>query len=111
MTDTFRVAFDCVQNAGRAQTSTAFAERAVAECGLEDFVPRTVTDAGLNACDLVATRGCSTPELGADVESRGWALADRDGQDAGVVREIREQIRERVADVFDDVEARLEPAA
>jgi hypothetical protein len=62
--------------------STAFAERAVAERGLEGFVARTVTDAELNACDLVATRGCPTPELGADVEIRDWALADPDGQDA-----------------------------
>ncbi|MFC7019791.1 MULTISPECIES: low molecular weight phosphatase family protein [Haloarcula] len=143
MTETFRVAFVCVQNAGRSQMSTAFAEREVAERGLEDRVevvtggthpadhvhgevvetmreldidlsdrvPRTVTDEELNACDLVATMGCSTLELDADVEIRDWALADPDGQDAETVREIREEIRERVADVFDDIEARLETAA
>ena len=39
MTDTpVRVAFVCVQNAGRSQMSTAFAERERAERGLEDVV-------------------------------------------------------------------------
>jgi arsenate reductase len=36
--DSFRVAFMCVQNAGRSQMSTAFAERERAERGLEDSV-------------------------------------------------------------------------
>jgi protein-tyrosine-phosphatase len=107
VTDTFRVAFVCVQNAGRSQMSTAVAEREVAERGLEDHVSRTVTDEERNACDPVATMGCSTLELDADVEIRDWALADPDGQDAGTAREISE----RVADVFDDIEARLEPVA
>src|SRR6056297_4234026 len=38
MTAHFRVAFVCVQNAGRSQMSTAFAEREVAERGLSDHV-------------------------------------------------------------------------
>ena len=36
--DVIRVAFVCVQNAGRSQTSTAFAERERAERGLEEAV-------------------------------------------------------------------------
>ena len=143
MTDTFRVAFVCVQNAGRSQMSTAFAEREVAERGLEDSVevvtggthpadhvheavvdsmreldidladrvPREVTDEELNECDLVATMGCSTLELDADVEVRDWALEDPDGQDADAVREIREEIRGLVAEIFDDIEARLDAPA
>ena len=38
MSDPVRVAFVCVQNAGRSQMSTAFAERERAERGLDDSV-------------------------------------------------------------------------
>ena len=142
MTDSVRVAFVCVQNAGRSQMSTAFAEQEVEERGLSDHVeivtggtdpadhvhdevveimrelsidladrtPREVTDAELEACDLVVTMGCSTLSLSTDVEVRDWALADPDGQDLDAVREIRDDISERVSDVFDDLEARLEAA-
>ncbi len=140
MTDQFRVAFVCVQNAGRSQMSTAFAEQEVAERGLGDHVevvtggtdpadhvhdevveimreldidlsdrtPRSVSDEELSACDLVVTMGCSTLDL--DVEVRDWALSDPDGQDLDAVREIRDDIRDRVSDVFDDIEAQLETA-
>jgi len=139
---TFRVAFVCVQNAGRSQMSTAFAERERAERGLGDAVeivtggtdpadhvhpevvdvmteldvdlsdrtPREVSNAELAACDLVVTMGCSTLALEADVEIRDWALADPDGGDLDEVRAIRDDISERVAAVFDDIEARLETA-
>ena len=142
MTDQFRVAFVCVQNAGRSQMSTAFAEREVADRGLDDHVdivtggtdpadhvheevveimreldidlsnrtPREVSTEELEACDLVVTMGCSTLSLDADVEVRDWALPDPDGEDHDAVREIRDDIRDRVAGVFDDVEARLESA-
>jgi len=142
MADNVRVAFVCVQNAGRSQMSTAFAEREVAERGLSDHVeivtggtdpadhvheevveimreldidladrtPREVSTEELEACDLVVTMGCSTLSLDADVEVRDWALDDPDGQDVDAVREIRDDISERVSDVFDDLEARLEAA-
>ena len=38
MTAPIRVAFVCVQNAGRSQMATAFAEREIAARGLEDHV-------------------------------------------------------------------------
>ncbi|GGO00213.1 MULTISPECIES: low molecular weight phosphatase family protein [Haloarcula] len=139
---TYRVAFVCVQNAGRSQMSTAFAEREVEKRGLDDHVevvtggthpadhvhpevvesmreldidlaertPREVSTEELEACDLVVTMGCSTLSLDADVEVRDWALDDPDGQDAEAVRAIRDDIQTRVADVFDDIEARLETA-
>lgn len=142
MTDQFRVAFVCVQNAGRSQMSTAFAEQEVTARGLGDHVevitggtdpadhvhpevveimreldvdlsdrtPREVSTDELEACDLVVTMGCSTLDLDTDVEVRDWALTDPDGQDLDAVREIRDDIRERVGDVFDDIEARLESA-
>jgi protein-tyrosine-phosphatase len=134
-----RVAFVCVQNAGRSQMSTAFAERERAERGLEDEVeiitggthpadavhdvvveamrevdidladrtPREVSTAELDACDVVATMGCSTLELDTAVDVRDWDLPDPDGKSMAEVREIRAEIRERVSDVFDEIEATL----
>jgi protein-tyrosine-phosphatase len=133
--DTFQFGFVCVQNAGRSQMSTAFAEREV-ECrglgdrveivtggthpadhvheevvtvmdelgiDLSDRTPREVSTETLNACDVVATMGCSTLELDADsVEVRDWALDDPDGQDLDAVRAIRDEIDERVTALFDE---------
>lgn len=140
MSADYRVAFVCVQNAGRSQMSTAFAERERDERGLEDQVeiltggtdpadhvhdvvvevmreagfdladrtPRSVSTAELERCDLVATMGCSTLSLEAEgVEVRDWALPDPDGGDIEQVRAIRDDIAERVADVFDEIEAAL----
>ncbi|WP_424017234.1 low molecular weight phosphatase family protein [Halorientalis pallida] len=134
---TVRIAFVCVQNAGRSQMSTAFAEREREERGLEDDVailtggthpadavheevievmgevgfdlsdrePREIDTAELNACDYVATMGCSTLELDADgPDVRDWALDDPDGQDRDAVRAIRDEIEGRVSDLFDEIE-------
>ncbi|MDZ5813293.1 low molecular weight phosphatase family protein, partial [Halorubrum sp. AD140] len=49
---------------------------------LADRVPREVPTAELNACDVVATMGCSTLTLADGVEARDWALDDPHGQDA-----------------------------
>ena len=140
MSDDTRVAFVCVQNAGRSQMSTAFAERERAERGLEDEVeiltggthpadevhdevieimaedgfdlsdrePREIGTAELNACDYVATMGCSTLELDAEgPDVRDWALADPDGQDPEEVRAIRDEIERCVSDLFDEIEGVL----
>jgi arsenate reductase len=132
-----KVGFVCVQNAGRSQMATAFAEREREERGLTDLsivtggtdpaeevhpevvetmaeldvdlsdrTPRTVSTEELNGCDLVATMGCSTLELDADTEVRDWALPDPDGEPPERVREIREQVRENVSELFDDIETR-----
>lgn len=143
MTDPISVAFVCVQNAGRSQMATAFAEQERADRGLEsdieivtggtqpaeavhegvvatmreigidlsDRVPRKVSSEELANCDYVATMGCSTLTLPADVNTRDWALADPDGQSSERVREIRDEVRERVAALFDDVEAELARSA
>lgn len=132
-----RIAFMCVQNAGRSQMSTAFAERERARRGLEDRVeiltggthptdevheevvevmdeagfdlrdrsPREITIEELRSCDYVATMGCSTLDVGVvgeDVEVRGWALEDPDGKDFDRVREIRDEIEQRVTTLFDE---------
>jgi len=130
--------FVCVQNAGRSQMSTAFAERERDRRGLENnveiitggthpadsvheevvtvmqdhdldlsdrVVPREVSTDELESCDIVATMGCSTLELDADdVDVRDWALDDPDGQDLDQVRAIRDDIEQRVTDLFDEVD-------
>jgi len=135
--DSIRIAFMCVQNAGRSQMSTAFAERERERRGLEDRVeiltggthpadhvhdavvdvmdevgfdlsdrtPREITLDELRSCDYVATMGCSTldvGDVGADVDVRDWALEDPDGQDLDQVREIRDEIEQRVISLFDE---------
>ncbi|GGK69284.1 arsenate-mycothiol transferase ArsC [Haloarcula sebkhae] len=135
MTDTpLKFGFVCVQNAGRSQMSTAFAERERTRRGLEDAVeiltggtdpadevhpgvvdamdelgidlsdraPQAVSDDELNECTVVATMGCSTLELDADVAVRDWALEDPHGQPIEQVRETRDEIEKRVADLFDE---------
>jgi len=133
--ETTKLGFVCVQNAGRSQMSTAFAERERDRRGLEDEVeiltggthpaeavhdevletmaeldidlsdrePREISNEELNECDVVATMGCSTLELDADVEVRDWALADPDGQEPERVREIRDEVEENVVALFDEL--------
>ncbi|AAC82910.1 MULTISPECIES: low molecular weight phosphatase family protein [Halobacteriales] len=132
---TTKFGFVCVQNAGRSQMSTAFAERERERRDLEDSVeiltggthpadhvheevvevmgeegfdlsertPREVSTDELESCDIVATMGCSTLELDAEtVDVRDWALDDPDGQEMEQVREIRDDIEQRVVDLFDE---------
>ena len=130
-----RVAFVCVQNAGRSQMAAAFARRqadardldvevltggtdpadgvhpevveAMAEVGfdLSDRQPREIDITKLETCRIVATMGCSTLELDADVDVRDWALPDPHGEDTERVREIRDEVESRVERLFDDLEA------
>ena len=136
-TDPVRIAFVCVQNAGRSQMSTAFAERererrelddqveiltggthpadhvhgevidAMGESGfdLSDRTPREIRGDELQSCDYVVTMGCSTldvGEVGSGVDVRDWALDDPDGTDLEEVREIRDEIEQRVIALFDE---------
>jgi protein-tyrosine-phosphatase len=137
MSDTVRLGFVCVRNAGRSQMATAFAERERETRGLDDAVeivtggthpadavhagvvevmaeegfdlvdrtPREISTAELEACDVVATMGCSTLELDAsDVDVRDWALEDPGDQDAETVRAIRDEVEARVVALFDEIE-------
>jgi len=143
MTDPVRVAFVCVQNAGRSQMATAFAEReredrglageieivtggtdpaehvhgivleAMEEVGIDlsDRRPREVTPEELQSCEYVITMGCSAEDVCPATwsgENRDWGLDDPDGRPIEEVREIRGQIETRVADLFDELEARGE---
>jgi len=81
---------------------------AMADAGfdLSDRQPREVGDEELRRCDYVATMGCSTLDLG-DVEGvdvRDWALDDPDGEDPERVREIRDEVEQRVVALFDELE-------
>jgi protein-tyrosine-phosphatase len=73
---------------------------------ISDRTPREVSTAELEACDVVATMGCSTLELDAETEVHDWALPDPDGESPERIREIREQVRERVESLFDEIERR-----
>ncbi len=107
-----RIALVCVQNAGRSQMATAYAERERAARGLEDEVeilsggthpadavhdevqeamaeegfdlagrtPTSITTDELETCEVVATMGCSTLDLDAEVDVRDWALEDPHGK-------------------------------
>ncbi|MFW6382675.1 MAG: low molecular weight phosphatase family protein [Haloferacaceae archaeon] len=133
-----RIAFMCVRNAGRSQMSTAFAERerrrrgldweiltggtdpadavhgvvieAMNEAGIDlsGRTPRAITEAELRSCDVVATMGCSTLDVGVvgdDVDVRDWALDDPGEADLEDVRAIRDEIEKRVIALFDELEA------
>ncbi|NEU55304.1 low molecular weight phosphatase family protein [Halorussus sp. MSC15.2] len=138
MSDETRVAFVCVQNAGRSQMATAFAEREREERGAEDvaivtggtdpadhvheevvevmrergmdlsdWTPREVTHEELQECDYVVTMGCSANDVCPATwsgENRDWGLDDPDGRDLDAVRAIRDEIEERVADLFDELQ-------
>ena len=74
---------------------------------LSGRTPREISTDELESCDYVATMGCSTLELDTEdaaVDIRDWALDDPDGGDLDRVREIRDEIRERVRALFDEIE-------
>ena len=79
---------------------------AMADAGfdLSDREPREISDEELRTCDHVATMGCSTLDLGDAVNVRGWALDDPHGQDPERVREIRDEVEQRVVALFDELE-------
>jgi arsenate reductase len=137
-TDTIRLAFMCVQNAGRSQMATAFAERERERRSLDDAVeiltggthpadhvheqvidvmreegfdlsertPSEITSEELRSCEYVATMGCSTLDVDKEdstVDIRDWDLPDPHGEDIDTVRSIRDDIHQRVVDLFDEL--------
>jgi protein-tyrosine-phosphatase len=83
---------------------------AMDEVGIDvsDRTPRAITEAELRSCDVVATMGCSTLDVGTvgdDVDVRDWALADPGEADLDDVRDIRDEVEERVAALFDELTA------
>jgi arsenate reductase len=75
---------------------------------LSDRTPRAITESELHSCDIVATMGCSTLDVGVvgdDVDVRDWALDDPGERDLDEVRAIRDEIEERVVALFDELTA------
>lgn len=127
----------CVQNAGRSQMATAFAEatreseddveiltggtrpadhvhdvvvEVMAERGfdLSDRTPREVTRKELRDADLVVTMGCSATDVCPATwngENRDWDLDDPDDATVEEAREIRDEIADRVDDLFAELRA------
>ncbi|PSP86260.1 low molecular weight phosphatase family protein [Halobacteriales archaeon QS_1_68_17] len=75
---------------------------------LSGRTPRAVEQDELAACDYVVTMGCSTLSLDGSVDARDWALPDPGGKSPAEVGEIRDRVRERVAALFDELEAELD---
>lgn len=128
-----KIAFACVGNAGRSQMATAFAERerdrrglqidivtggtdpaesvhdevieALQEKGINinDRSPRLITAEDVVDADYIVTMGCSIDQFRPDEwdgEHRIWSL------DTSETREQRDEIEQRVADLFDEIENR-----
>ncbi|WP_394295581.1 arsenate-mycothiol transferase ArsC [Natrialba hulunbeirensis] len=124
-----RIAFVCVQNAGRSQMATAFAERdargledtveivtggtdpadavheevvdAMDEVGIDlrDRVPQEITHAELQDCEYVVTMGCSAD----GVCPATWSGENRDWD----LTDPHGKDRETVRDIRDEIEARV----
>jgi protein-tyrosine-phosphatase len=121
-----KVAFVCVENAGRSQMAAAFARRlagsgvevigggtrpaeavypAVAEAMKEVSLdiagnkPRLITPSELADCDYVITMGCSSDEVCPVTfrgDARDWDLPDPRGKSLPEVRRIRDDIEKKV---------------
>ncbi|MFB6218110.1 MAG: low molecular weight phosphatase family protein [Halobacteriaceae archaeon] len=73
---------------------------------LSDRTPRAVTVGELQAADIVITMGCSAGDICPSAwtgETRDWELDDPHGRPPGEVRDIRDEIRHRVASLFDEL--------
>lgn len=125
MADQPSVLFVCVHNAGRSQMAAAFvrhlahgqievrsagslpaakvnpvAVAAMAELGIDIAaeVPKVLTTASVEASDVVITMGCGDAcPFFPGKRYEDWVLNDPAGQDIAAVREIRDDIRGRVA--------------
>ncbi|NIB99660.1 low molecular weight phosphatase family protein [Halobacterium sp. R2-5] len=83
---------------------------AMADAGfdLSDRTPREVTFEEVRDADYVITMGCSAEDVcpaGWAGENRDWDLDDPDGRSPEDVARIRDESRERVADLFDELAA------
>jgi protein-tyrosine-phosphatase len=75
---------------------------------LSDRTPREITFEEIQDADIVITMGCSADDVCPATwsgDSRDWDLDDPHGRSLAVVREIRDEIRGRVADLFTELEA------
>ena len=125
-----KIAFVCVENAGRSVMAAAFA-RAWAPQGVEILSggtlpaesvnptvveamrevgidvsrerPRRVGPADLTDCDVVVTMGCAAGDVCPARfrgDARDWVLPDPKGRPIEEVRRIRDEIERRVRDLL-----------
>ncbi len=125
------VLFVCVHNAGRSQMAAGWlrhlagdsvtvrsagsdpaqavnpaAVAAMAEVGIDisGAVPRRLTDADAAASDVVVTMGCGDAcPVFPGKRYEDWRLTDPAGQDITVVRQVRDEIRDRVRHLVEDL--------
>ena len=74
---------------------------------LRDRTPREVTAEELAYADYVVTMGCDAEDVCPATfagESRDWGLDDPGGASVEKAREIRDEVRERVTALFDEIE-------
>lgn len=80
---------------------------------LSDRTPREITPAELQDIDLVVTMGCSVRDVCPAIwggENRDWGLDDPHGKSVEEVRRIRDEVKQRVTDLFDELLAEREAA-
>jgi arsenate reductase len=120
-----KIAFVCMENAGRSQMAAAFAHRiagskaliisggtrparrvdplvveAMKEVGIDlsDIRPRAVSPEELEECDYVVTMGCNPADICPVTfhgDARDWNLPDPKGMSLPEVRVIRDEIERR----------------
>ncbi|WP_370416086.1 arsenate reductase ArsC [Streptomyces fradiae] len=126
------VLFVCVHNAGRSQMAAAWLQHlsrgrvevrsagtlpadqinpqavaAMAEVDIDlvGLTPRVLTPEMVKSSDYVITMGCGdTCPVFPGKQYRDWALQDPAGQGLDVVRRIRDEIKERVADLVAEID-------
>jgi protein-tyrosine-phosphatase len=121
-----KLAFVCVQNAGRSQMAAAFARelappgvvvlsggtrpaervnpivaQAMEEVGIDikETRPRAITPADLEDSEVVVTMGCDAEEVcpaNFHGSTRDWAIPDPKGRSLDEVRRIRDEVRGKV---------------
>jgi protein-tyrosine-phosphatase len=122
------ILFLCIHNAGRSQMAAAFARdlsggrvdilsggsepadsvnpvavEVMAEIGIDisEFVPQRFNDELLSAVDVVVTMGCGdTCPYIPGKRYIDWPLDDPKGRPINEVRRIRDEIRDRVAELL-----------
>ncbi|MGN7246556.1 arsenate reductase ArsC [Janibacter anophelis] len=125
------ILFVCVHNAGRSQMAAALTEHlsarkvhvrsagsepvdtvnptvldALAERGipLSAPYPKPLTHSAVQAADVIVTMGCGDAcPVFPGKRYEDWDVADPDGQPLGVVRDIRDDIQQRVTRLLRDV--------
>jgi arsenate reductase len=83
---------------------------AAVDVDLADRTPREITPDNIQDADYVVTMGCSADAVCPATwrgDARDWALADPDGKSPEAVAAIRDEIRERVDALLDELEAEV----